>query len=989
MAIANTDSANANTVTFSAAIGGTTLAAVNVGANTTATFSSTVAATKITVSSANTTTFTGAVAGAVDVAADGTLAFGAHVVGAVDNTTGADGAGTITVVDTANVTGAMGATNTLKAVTFAGSTTMTGAISATTITGGSVGKTLAFADGDVTGNVVFAADVGASGVMTVTDGEKIIGNVTTLGATGTGTLTFATATAANVEVVSGDIGTSDLALKQVTLGAAATFTASTGGATYAATVITAGAGDISFGGTVTGTTLTLGGTGTQTLTDTATIATNFTAAGTLVTTAGKTLTGAITDGAIDATVTNAGTIVGDITLDGGAATITNSGTITGATLGGAGIDTLTNTGTVTGAIDLAAGANVFTNSGTITGAVAGGAGIDTFTMTAGTITGDVDLKGDGAADNVVAITGGTFNGIFDVGGNGGNTVTINPAAGATVSFVNAAAVALTSHAANTYTLSGAGTVKIDGNVTTTGGAATIAVSAGKLQFTGDSAITGQIDTTVAGTILDVTTKDVTVSAASAIGDATGTVFAVTIDNTAASSGSLATSGAVAITIDDAVKITPTLGTITSGTAYTIVDTATNGGTLTIATLATLQSNLVDNSARYNFTLDNTTTANNLLLTPTKVDATALGLSANATAIDTNANLAFASDAAMLTALNSIADATALNTALETLAPDVSGSAFVGTMNVMNSSLATVETRLAGLRDGFAGQTGFSSGDSPLSRAVWGQAFGSFAEQDKRKGIEGFESDTYGLAFGVDKQLDDTALTVGVAFSYADTDVDNKNSANNTDIQSYQGTIYGNYDAGQYFVDGSVAYASNDYDGERHIVVGAVNRIAKSSYDADQYSVKAGVGKDFDMDGFKVTPDASLQYTHLGLDGYTETNAGNANLVVKDKDFDNLNLGLGAKVAKKIKVANGTVVPEAHVGLGYDIVADKMSTTAKFAGGGAEFTTNGADVARVSYNVGAGVTFINNDNFDVTATYDFEGKSDYSSHTTVLRGRWKF
>ena len=54
--------------------------------------------------------------------------------------------------------------------------------------------------------------------------------------------------------------------------------------------------------------------------------------------------------------------------------------------------------------------------------------------------------------------------------------------------------------------------------------------------------------------------------------------------------------------------------------------------------------------------------------------------------------------------------------------------------------------------------------------MWGQVFGQTADQDMRDGINGYDADTFGIAVGLDTENIGNDTVVGMAFSYADTDV---------------------------------------------------------------------------------------------------------------------------------------------------------------------------------------------------------------------------
>ncbi|NBV54372.1 MAG: autotransporter outer membrane beta-barrel domain-containing protein, partial [Proteobacteria bacterium] len=247
----------------------------------------------------------------------------------------------------------------------------------------------------------------------------------------------------------------------------------------------------------------------------------------------------------------------------------------------------------------------------------------------------------------------------------------------------------------------------------------------------------------------------------------------------------------------------------------------------------------------------------------------------------------------------------------------------------------------------------------------------------------------GISFGADTDTLMDGYTVGASLSYGAATVES-NSANNaeTDINSYIGTIYGGrvMDDGM-FVNGQVALGFNQYEGERTVMgVGT----AKSDFDGMQGSVKVEAGKDMAMDGFTVTPMASLQYTHLNTDDYTETGAAGANLVVDTKSLNTLDVGLGGQVAYAMPMENGgTLKPMLRAKYIYRAGDENMETTSRFTGGGAGFDTKGIKTGRSSAQVGAGLLLTTAGGVDFSVNYDADIRSKYLGHTGQLKARFAF
>lgn len=228
-----------------------------------------------------------------------------------------------------------------------------------------------------------------------------------------------------------------------------------------------------------------------------------------------------------------------------------------------------------------------------------------------------------------------------------------------------------------------------------------------------------------------------------------------------------------------------------------------------------------------------------------------------------------------------------------------------------------------------------------------------------------------------------------ALSYAATDVETNGSGNSTDIDSYQGGLYASYESGPWYVDGVLYYAYNEYDGRRTIPL--VGRVANADYDANQFGVKATLGREysFNADTY-LTPYAGLYYVYLDVDDYTETGAGAANLTVDNEENQALQSTLGVSLRREVETATGLkMVPEAHVAWLHEFLDEEQINTSTFTGGGGSFTTRGFDPANDSFNIGASLAIYSENNIDVKASYDFEVKEDYDSHFGLLVFRYNF
>lgn len=865
------------------------------------------------------------------------------------------------------------------------------------------------AGADVTADVDFT---GATGTLALADGQDITGTVDNdSGTAGRGTLTIADTSGGGdaASVISGNVG---------------------GGGSLAAVTLT-GNGQAVFQGTVNATTIT---TTTGTISfdgTTVTGAVNIAGAGSVDLASGTDMVGAINN-----TSGVAGT--GSLYLGDAGGTNDISG-IVGAsnTLG---LIEMQGTGTANFASDVNAALLDFNNN----------AGTVNFNAASGTTLNIADLDFGDAAGTVTLADGVNFTGsIRDtndgegiVNFTGSSTVTGNVGTNAAndiqdVSFNGGAGKAVsvsgTVFVADDIEVDGAGTATIIGQATTGDDVAFTADGTinfgdslvtigddittgtdgqGTVNFAGSGTVTGDIGTnanrlkllTVGGTSGEtlaigndffaadtVTIGENAITAGGVVNFASGQTLNVTVTGGPAASGSITATGNATVNAGTLVVINVdgTGNYISNQQSFTLIAGTGGAG---VADLAA--GNITDTSYLLNFTQD-TTDDDDLVVLAQRTSLEEAGTSDNNSSVGQALEETGTSGDDDLDQvqnnLNAADSQEEVNDILESLTPTNDGAAVAATFNTSVQSLEITNTRLASLRNGEA-STGMVAGEMGQGVTAWIQAFGQSADQRRRNGVDGYEAETLGFAAGLDTENIHDSATVGLALSYARTDAESENiNSTDTDINSYQVSLYGDYDLDQYtYLESMLAYAHNNIEQDRHNV-GLLGSTASADFDSDQFIVYAEAGRDYTIaERTTLTPSVLAHYQHIAIDDYTEEGAGGLNLDVDNDGLNILELGVGAELGWNLDAGNGASLrPAVNVGYRYDLIGDEVQSTSNFTGGGASFDTNGIEPARSTFNVGTSIEFANTSGWEFTADYNFEYKSDYDAHSGYLRAGYKF
>ncbi len=749
--------------------------------------------------------------------------------------------------------------------------------------------------------------------------------------------------------------------------------------------------------------------------------------------AGLTLTNSTVNGTVDAqsavldTLQATGsTITGLITLNGaGAKNITTSTSIftTGFDIDGAGDVTFNSTGdTFNGNLDLSgtSGTNAITlTNSTVNATITLGTGNDTLTLNNTTVTGganagatdtdNLNLNGSGTIasaftnfenlnvngtnwtlDNALALEGGgtaNFNtGTFTI--TGGNTLTTTNSA---VTVANGATLALIGNlnAGNAASVIN-GTLNLNGGTFISTGLTTINGSLlGNGTITGDG--TDGNPLTIAGSIGSSTAGDViTVNDDLMLNN--GSILHTSLNGATNSRINVAGAGSVVNDTAGGIIVNPTInGALPAGQAYTILNSAGGG---------IVSGNYVVQESSFLYGFDFTGSDGNNLILTSSIENSIESIGENKTEINAGNKLMNDLVGSTNTQINQLQSAIAqqatrsgTSDVLEASAADTAAGA--GALNagldVARQTASLAEIRMAALRSG-TNTSKMSAGAGYLENYnVWAQSFGKTSSQDRRNGISGYDSDTYGVAFGLDRQAPDKDFTLGLAVSYAATDVDSKSISNaKTEIDNYQIALYGDYDIDkQSYINAHLGYiwAKND----THRNPGGLSSLsANGEYNSSLVSAKVALHHEYSHDGFTLTPSIGVNYMHYSADSYTETGAGGANLVVSPESTNLLEAELGLNVSWVYALENSAVFePSIDLGVRHDFIGDAFEASNRFIAGGSAFDTQGADPAQTTFSLGTGATYQASDAWEFSAQYAYEAKSDYNSHAGFVRAAYKF
>jgi len=469
-------------------------------------------------------------------------------------------------------------------------------------------------------------------------------------------------------------------------------------------------------------------------------------------------------------------------------------------------------------------------------------------------------------------------------------------------------------------------------------------------------------------------------------------------NSSSSYGDITTTGHAAVVSGTSAVNVTVGGYIPNGAVLTIINTGGAGVTGSTNTVNTIETGTSYYTPRVLFT-DSDLNGNNIVTANRSTSGFAsLANNTNAKAAGHVLDNETDPSSDLSNILNTLEFSSNAQTtaALSTLTPvvdrGVMDTSTLSLNNFVGASVERAQNVLTLASSETSDNTGVSSGDESPLNGLWAKQYGGYIDQGTRDGIVGYNAWNTGTAVGLDHLFTDD-LTVGVSLGYAYGNIHSDENSATTYSNSAEAAVYAAYQGQNhpYFIDAAGTFANNWYEGQRSISIdNSINRIADAEYQGQQSGVYLDGGYKFDVGhDIVLTPLASLQWTHLAFGSYTETNAGDLNLMVNRQSYNILESGLGGSISSQEKYDWGNVTPELHAKWLYDFINDDMTVTSAFTGGGASFVSNGANPDRNAANIGGSLSFDLKDDISLIAGVDTEIKENFFAAYGSVSLRYKF
>jgi outer membrane autotransporter protein len=180
----------------------------------------------------------------------------------------------------------------------------------------------------------------------------------------------------------------------------------------------------------------------------------------------------------------------------------------------------------------------------------------------------------------------------------------------------------------------------------------------------------------------------------------------------------------------------------------------------------------------------------------------------------------------------------------------------------------------------------------------------------------------------------------------------------------------------FYVDAAGGGGWNSYDIRRSALLGD----ARGTTDGSEVNALGAIGYDWKVGCLNIGPTASVQYTNVNIDRYTETGSL-VPLEIQDQNEDSLRSTVGLRASYDIKAGSMIFRPEARAAWLHEYSDQAYPIDARLAsGGGGILTAFGPIVGRDAAQIRAGVSAQLSRAFAVYVYYDgIVGRSNYNSN----------
>jgi uncharacterized protein with beta-barrel porin domain len=265
---------------------------------------------------------------------------------------------------------------------------------------------------------------------------------------------------------------------------------------------------------------------------------------------------------------------------------------------------------------------------------------------------------------------------------------------------------------------------------------------------------------------------------------------------------------------------------------------------------------------------------------------------------------------------------------------------------------------------------------------WYTAFNSWVDHDADSGFHAYDGNIGGFMIGVDLSVAENVL-FGFAGGKSSGDVDKDNGAN-TETETTYGSVYLSTGTRDWFIDASIIYGSSSID---QLLGTTFDTTAE--YDAKNYALYLGIGKEIIGNYLILTPQASILANYYDQDAYTEEASNAVGREVDSFDQFYFQSTLGINIGMYMGLGEMTLKPELRAHWLHEFNANEESVPYSLIGGTGTYNMLLQAPEEDILKIGAGMSTKLGEYLEVRADLDTRQSANYSDYTLLGSLRYQF
>lgn len=205
--------------------------------------------------------------------------------------------------------------------------------------------------------------------------------------------------------------------------------------------------------------------------------------------------------------------------------------------------------------------------------------------------------------------------------------------------------------------------------------------------------------------------------------------------------------------------------------------------------------------------------------------------------------------------------------------------------------------------------------------------------------------------------------------------------------AYQLGAYAQYSMGPLFIGAIVGYQFGKIKATKTSTAGTAVRVSSANANSKLLTASGRIGADLDAGPITLRPFVGVEYHKGSIDGFTETGAGAANLIVGKINADRTDLLAGATLTRSEgrwrPYVKGTYRSMIGTGPSNRVTAAFIDIPTS------TFTVTGRGAGKTQFDVDAGLNWVSDDEGGLFLAYQGSYRDDYTSHGVVAGIRLMF